>query len=79
MFKRPKMSALVCSPGISLTREIATWIRSGFGGLMLILITASAPAQSTSATFDDHQNMMNQLGIKKTAARPKSERSIHLR
>ena len=70
MFKRPKMSALVYCPDGSLIRELANWIRGSFGGLMLILMTASVPAQSTSGTFDDHQNMMNQLGIKKLRPGP---------
>jgi hypothetical protein len=46
------------------TLEMASWIRGGVGGLMLILTVASASAQSASGTYDDHQNMMDQLGVK---------------
>jgi hypothetical protein len=70
MFKIPNMFAPVCRPATPSTREIASWIRGGFGGLMLILTIASASAQSTAATFDDHQNMMNQLGVKKLRPGP---------
>jgi hypothetical protein len=70
MFKRLKLFAPFCLPATSLSREIATWICRGFGGLMLILMTAPAPAQSTSGIFDDHQNMMDQLGIKKLRPGP---------
>jgi hypothetical protein len=64
------MSVPVCHPAIPLTREIASWIRGGFGGLMLILMTAPALAQSPSVTFNDHQNMMDQLGVKKLRRGP---------
>ena len=70
MFKRPKMSALVYRPAWIIDPRIANWIRGRFGGLMLILMTASASAQSASGTFDDHQNMMDQLGIKKMRPGP---------
>ena len=53
-----------------LTREIASWIRGGVGGLMLMLMTASALAQSASGVFNDHQNMMDQLGVKKLRPGP---------
>ena len=49
---------------------MASWIRAGFGGLMLILITVSASAQSAAGTYDDHQNMMDQLGVKKLRPGP---------
>jgi len=48
MFKKPKMSAPVCRPAMRLTGEIATWIRGGFGGLMLTLMTAPALAAPVS-------------------------------
>jgi hypothetical protein len=76
MFERPKVFAPVCLAATSLTREIASWILGGLGGLMLILRTAPALAQPVPATFDDHQNMMNQLGIKKL--RPAQIRTINL-
>lgn len=37
-----------CRSAIPLTREITTWARGGFVGLMLILMTASASAQSNA-------------------------------
>jgi hypothetical protein len=49
--------------------------------LVVLLLTLSAlplQAQPTSAPFNDHQNMMDQLGIKKNAARRKSEQARHL-
>jgi hypothetical protein len=64
------MTAPVCRPAMPLTREIATWIRGGFGGLMLILTAASSLAQPAAGTFDDHQNMMDQLGVKKLRPGP---------
>src|ERR1035441_8782877 len=70
MFKTPNMFTPVCRPATPLTREVATWIRGGFGGLMLMLMTASVSAQSASGTFDDHQNMMDQLGVKKLRPGP---------
>lgn len=39
------------------TCKIASWIRRGFGGLMLILLTASAPAQPALGISNDRQNM----------------------
>ena len=38
--------------------------------LMLMLTNASAPAQPVAGTFDDHQNMMDQLGVKKLRPGP---------
>ena len=64
------MLSVICLSTIQLTREISTWIRGGLIGLMLMLMTASVPAQSPSVTFDDHQNMMDQLGIKKLRPGP---------
>src|ERR1039458_1653081 len=58
MFKTPNMFTPVCRP-----------CRPAIG-LMLMLTTASALAQSASGTFDDHQNMMDQLGIKKLRPGP---------
>jgi hypothetical protein len=34
------------------------------GGLILVLSAVSALAQPAAAPFDDHQNMMNQIGVK---------------
>ena len=70
MFKTPNLFTPVCRPATPLTCKVATWIRGGFGGLMLMLTTASALAQSASGTFDDHQNMMDQLGVKKLRRGP---------
>lgn len=64
------MFTLVCRPAKPMIREIAIWICGAFSGWMLILTTASALAQSASGTFDDHQNMMDQLGIKKLRPGP---------
>ena len=64
------MFAPVCLPATSLTRGIATRIRGGFGGLMLVLMTAPALAQPMPATVNDHQNMMDQLDIKKLRPGP---------
>jgi hypothetical protein len=55
---------------MQLTREILTRIRGWLIGLMLVLMTASALSQSPSVTFDDHQNMMDQLGVKKLRPGP---------
>ena len=33
--------------------------------VMLMLTMGPAPAQTATGTFDDHQNMMDQLGVKK--------------
>jgi hypothetical protein len=52
------------------TREIGAWIRGAFGGLMLIPMTALVLAQPASGTFDDHQDMMDQLGVKKLRPGP---------
>jgi hypothetical protein len=52
----------VCRSNTVLTRKMAAWI---CGGLMLILTPSSSLSQSAAATFDDHQDMMDQLGIKK--------------
>ena len=41
-----------------------------FIGLLLTLASLSAHAQSTAATFNDHQNMMDQLGVKKLRPGP---------
>ncbi len=39
--------------------------------LLLVLVTSlSAPAQSAAVTFNDHQNMMDQLGVKKLRPGP---------
>jgi hypothetical protein len=70
MINKPDMFAPVSRPAIPLTREIATWIRGGFGGLMVVLMTASALAQPAAQRFDDHQNMMDQLGVKKLRPGP---------
>lgn len=40
------------------------------GGLMLILTTAPALAQPTPENFNDHQNMMDQLGVKSLRSGP---------
>ena len=64
------MPALFAVLPCRTTREIARWIRGGFGGLILMLMTASALAQSASGTFNDHQNMMDQLGVKKLRPGP---------
>src|ERR1035437_10285718 len=69
MFKTPTMFT-VCRCATPLTRKIATRIRDGFGGLTLILMIASASAQPAPVKFDDHQNMMDQLGIKKLRPGP---------
>src|SRR5450756_4755 len=45
------------------TCGIAGGILCGFGGLILILMTAPSSAQPASVKFDDHQNMMDQLGV----------------
>jgi len=57
-------------PATPLIRETPRWIRAGFGGLMLVLTIAPALAQSASGNFDDHQNMMDQLGVKKLRRGP---------
>src|SRR5882724_11451857 len=59
-----------CRPSMPLTRQTARWIRGAFGGLMLVLMTASALAQTAPGTFDDHQNMMDQLAVKKLRPGP---------
>src|ERR1035437_7031938 len=69
MFKTPTMFT-VCRCATPLTRKIATRIRDGFGGLTLILMIASASVQPAPVKFDDHQNMMDQLGIKKLRPGP---------
>ena len=38
--------------------------------LLLALVSLQAGAQSPAATFDDHQNMMDQLGVKKIRSGP---------
>lgn len=70
MFKKPMMFTLDHRPVGPLIREITTWICRRFGGLMLALSVASSLAQPASGTFDDHQNMMDQLGIKKLRPGP---------
>ena len=65
MSKTPDLFKPVCRPATPSTCGIARWIRGGSGGLLLILVTATAPAQPASGTFNDHQNMMDRLGIKK--------------
>lgn len=47
----------VCRSTLLISQKIA-------GGLILVLMTASALAQPAPAAFDDHQSMMNQLGVK---------------
>src|ERR1035437_2157818 len=69
MFKTPTMFT-VCRCATPLTRKIATRIRDGFGGLTLILMIAAASVQPAPVTFNDHQNMMDQLGIKKLRPGP---------
>jgi lysophospholipase L1-like esterase len=64
------ISAPVSRPAKSLIHRVAAWVRGGFGGVILILTTVSVCAQSGSATFDDHQNMMDQLGVKKLRPGP---------
>jgi len=63
-----------CRPAMPPTREIAGWMRIGCGGLILVLITASALAQSSAAAFNDHQNMMDQLGVKQLRPGPNPNR-----
>jgi lysophospholipase L1-like esterase len=70
MFKKRKMTAGVCRPAMPLTRGMAGWICGGFGGVMLLSFSASALAQAPARTFDDHQNMMEQLGVKKLRPGP---------
>jgi len=48
-----------------LTSDRVIWFRGRFGGLLVMLMTASVLAQPAPAKFDDHQNMMDQLGLKK--------------
>jgi len=59
------MSTLLCHSTKTSARTIVRWIRGGSAGLLLILMTASALAQPAAVTFNDHQNMMDQLGVKK--------------
>ena len=71
MLKKSNVSAPVCRRHATpLTREIMSRIRIRFGGLMLVLMTASALAQPSPVTFDDHQNLMDQLGVKKLRPGP---------
>src|SRR6266850_2374740 len=65
MFTTPNAFAPICRLATPLARKITAWIRRGFGGWVLVLAAASALAQSAPGSFDDHQNMMDQLGIKK--------------
>lgn len=64
------MSTLLCHSTKTSARTIVRWIRGRFGGLMLMLMTAAALAQSASGTFNDQQNMMDQLGVKKLRSGP---------
>ena len=70
MFKTSNTFTPIFRRAIPPTREIAKWLRGGLGGLMLTLTTASALAQPTPENFNDHQNMMDQLGVKSLRSGP---------
>ena len=57
-------------PAAESTGEIASRLRGRCAALMLMLISPMALAQSPSGTFDDHQNMMDQLGVKQLRPGP---------
>ncbi len=64
------MIILLRRPSTQLSRKIAARICGAVGGLMLVLAAASALGQSEPSTFNDHQNMMDQLGVKRLRPGP---------
>src|SRR5690242_1389456 len=68
--RRPNMFTPFCRPVMPSIHELTSWIHGGFGGLMLILMTAPALAQTAPGSFDDHQHMMDQLGVKQLRRGP---------